>query len=215
MLRTARLKTSYLLAALLLIVRFAPAGGQETGDNAPPEPATKTENVEIASELRRLGAVVRSNRDGFVTEVDFSQSKSAADILTPLRPLDKIQVLVLSGRKVDDDDLAKIGHLKNIELLVLAQAPVSDAGLAHLAKLSKLQGLDVRATKVTGSGLQHLQDCKKLRDLLLDGSQLDDQGLEQVAKLPALETVSLSGTKVSASGVRKLKRARPELAVLE
>lgn len=187
----------------------APVKAETPAEEAP------VDNVAVANELRLLGAVVRSDTDGSIVEVSFADSKTEEDVTVKLKGLIKLQVLDLTGKKVDDESLKNLAGLKNIEVLVLTRTKITDAGLVHLASMHKMTGLDLSGTDVKGAGLEHMQQMPDLSDLFLDRTPIADEHLILVTKIPHLQSLSLIGAKqVTGPGLTKLKRANPKLVVV-
>lgn len=191
--------------------------GQDTAAVTAEAPAEEApvNNVAVANELRLLGAIVRSDNDGAIVEISFADAKTEEDVTLKLKGLVKLQVLDLTGKKVDDECLKNIAGLKNMEVLVLARTKITDAGLAHLSGMVKMTGLDLSGTAITGSGLTHVQQMVDLSDLFLDRTPVVDEHLLLVAKLPNLQSISLIDAKqLTPAGLTKLKRANTKLVVV-
>jgi hypothetical protein len=209
MLGFAWMIASFLLSVQMSIAEDTSAVKAEAPSEAP------IDSVAVANELRLLGAVVRSDTDGAIVEVSFAASKTEEDVTPMLVGLAKLQVLDLTGKKIDDECLKNLAGLKNIEILVLAGTQVTDAGLVHLSGMHKLTGLDLSGTEIKGPGLEHMRNMPELSDLFLDRTPLADEHLPLISKLPSLQTISLIGAKqITSPGLTKLKRANPILVVV-
>ena len=159
--------------------------------------------------------------------------------LTHLQSLAQLQHLNMSGTKVTDADLVHIERLSQLENLNLSGTLVTNAGLVHLRGLTQIQEFHLSGTQVTGAGFVHLKGLTRLRRLHLRGAQVTNSGLAHLHELPQLqyldlthtsvtdaELVHLEGlsqllvvdlmfTKVTGAGTAKLKRALPNLRVIQ
>jgi hypothetical protein len=147
----------------------------------------------------------------------------------------------LSYSAVTDGGLAHLSGLNNLETLNLDCTHIGDTGLGHLAGLPRLRSLSIVDTSVTDAGLVHIAGLKNLKRLSLASNGITDTGLKHVANIQKLEFLSLGYTVepsitdaglehlkgmknlravwfntwgISAAGIDGLRRALPQLKVL-
>jgi len=112
--------------------------------------------------------------------------------------------LRLSGPRITDYTLRRIGRLRQLRALVLANTRVTDAGLGRLAELARLSYLDLSMTRVRGHELKTLCNLKHLRELALTKTLVADSEIPQLTRFQCLESVTLDGTGVTDQGVASL-----------
>jgi len=74
--------------------------------------------------------------------------------LKNLRPLQNLEVLLLSRTQITDESMEVVAGFQKLETLRLFQTRLTDAGLAQLRQLKHLTELDVGDTQVTEEGLK-------------------------------------------------------------
>lgn len=102
----------------------------------------------------------------------------------------------LSGTKVTDAALQRLGRLPNLWGGTFDRTAISDAGVKHLAASTGLQNLNLSRTALTDAGLDHLAVPTHWRNPVTVRSSLN-----------------VKGTKVTQAGVEKLARAVPHLRI--
>jgi hypothetical protein len=128
--------------------------------------------------------------------------------------LPELVTLSLSGERIGDMGLRKLGTLPALENLFLVETSVGDAGLAELRWFPRLAVLQLYETKVTDEGLRNLaEENQELVELSLVGCRITDQGLEAIAQLKQLKLLALDRTGVTAAGVAGLQIALPECEI--
>jgi hypothetical protein len=120
-----------------------------------------------------------------------------------LRPMTRLEFLVLNGTRVDD--LAPIRHLTGLKFLSIANTRMTDAGLTGLEGLHSLQGLDLSSTRVTDAGLEHLRGLKKLRSLRIRNTKVSNQAF--VALQQVLPSLTQPPVRTQAAPKRPLPKA--------
>jgi Leucine-rich repeat (LRR) protein len=172
--------------------------GNQTGS---PAPSAEAEQAGVAgddeaaiSALTALGATLKKNADGRVTEVSFR------------------------GTSAVDESLVHLTALEHVNSVLLNDTAVTDAGMAHLAKISTLRNIDIRECAISNAGVKQLAGLPDLRALRLSGKNgkatVDDGAMEDVARLTQLKVLALDYLNwVSVDGIRKLV-ALPELEEL-
>ncbi len=133
------------------------------------------------------GEDLRLEVSGDVTDFSF---------LSDLKPND-LQVLMLSNKKISDEDLAYIKGLTGLVALSLDSTPIEGAGLAHLAALTSLKDLSLFNTKVSDAGLEHLSSLKSLKRLSLFITQVRGPGLKCLQNLTSLVLLDLAATPIT------------------
>ncbi len=122
--------------------------------------------------------------------------------LEPLRPLDGLMTLDISGVPVDNAGLAPIASFRGLRLLALNGTKVDSAGLAHVAGLENLERLHVDGGVLTDAALDYLIGLPKLDSLFLSGGPAFTQaGVAKLAKMPRLDTIVIDGVWAASSGI--------------
>jgi serine/threonine protein kinase len=99
----------------------------------------------------------------------------------------------LTGKPIDDKDLANLEGLADLEQLVLWQcSKVTGTGLVHLSGSKKLTALHVAQTALSDAGLQCIVTFSNLSDLQLGINSLTDlEKLRRISRLRKLDIGSL------------------------
>ncbi len=139
-----------------------------------------------AAALARIGAKLKRDDAGRITEVDLGEQKTT------------------------DADLVHLVGLRAVEELSLHQTRITGAGLVHLAKLTTLKRVFFSDTAVDDRGVSHLKKLKNLKVIGLSGTRITDRGLEDLERLKKLSSLFVLETKVTAAGVAKLQKALPD-----
>lgn len=108
-----------------------------------------------------------------------------------LREATTLNKLILTGRKLEDEELGQIGRLTTLRSLALGMTQFSDERLAELSGLKQLEWLS------------------------LAGSSLGDEGLANLQELDGLRVLVLFQTEVSDEAVARLQQALPKVRVLK
>ncbi len=171
----------------------------DQGSSAPPLFVTITNDPETpfvfnrrmsedkaAAALTKIGAKLKRDDAGRITEVD------------------------LGERKVTDADLVHLVGLRAITELSLHQTRITSAGLRHLAKLTTLKRVFLSDTAVDDTGIPQLKKLKNLKTLGLSGTRITDRSLKYLDGLKNLSSLFLLGTRVTDAGVAVLQKALPD-----
>ena len=142
-----------------------------------------------AAALTRIGAKLKRDDAGRITEVD------------------------LGERKTTDADLVHLVGLRAIEELSLHQTKITGAGLVHLAKLTTLKRVFFSDTAVDDRGVSYLKKLKHLKIIGLSGTRITDRSLEHLDRLKKLSSLFALETKLTEAGVAKFKKALPDCDV--
>jgi hypothetical protein len=196
----------------------------------------REEEQQLTAEFQEKKVIVVP-QDGHISTLNFSENPLPPGLIEKLPRCKYLNVVMLSGTDIQDDQLRYLNDLQNLTSLTLSSTAVTDAGLKHLEGLSALTALhlvgtkisdagleslgkitamtvlDLSQTEITDEGLKHLQTLDKLKYLLLNGTGVTDEGLKSLEKIPSLARLALSYTKVTKSGVAALKNANPDLTI--
>ena len=121
----------------------------------------------------------------------------------------------LQPDSVSDDSLRLLQDLNKIACLNLRGTPITDKGLEQLQGLQTLTRLHLEMTRITDTGLKHLKGLKNLTYLNLYGTRVSDKGLEHLKGLTQLRKLYLWQTDVTSAGSADLKRALPDLEIVQ
>ncbi|MGJ8643591.1 MAG: c-type cytochrome domain-containing protein [Luteolibacter sp.] len=119
-------------------------------------------------------------------------------------------------KSLDDKAFAQlepvIGEVVSMDLSATA---VTDKSMTLLAKAEKLRVLRLAETGVTDASLDGLVKLESLESVNLYGTTVTDAGVKKLAALPNLKRLYLWQTEVSDSAIAELKKALPELEIIE
>jgi hypothetical protein len=96
-----------------------------------------------------------------------------------LQPLPDLQLVSLSGGRVDEQTLDELASLTSLQGLYLHQTNIDDNGLAKLAALKGLETLAVTDAAITDAGLLTLHSLGRLQTLNLGHTQVTDEGVKR------------------------------------
>lgn len=138
----------------------------------PDVPATEVAkaNEDALQKLRERGvAIVPVSQNSNYLSANFVAVDSLTDKDIELLLSIKKQLiwLKLSGKKVTDTELKRIGQLKDLIRLQLDNTLITDNGLISLQSLNELQYLNLTGTKVSANGVLGLKGLEKLQALYL------------------------------------------------
>jgi hypothetical protein len=136
--------------------------------------------------------------------------------LAQLAPLEHLEVLDLTGNKINGEGLAVLSHLTRLKTLVLMDSRVDDAAMAHVALLKELKSLRLEDTSVGDDGLRHIAALTNLTVLRVGdrSSRITGDGLAHLRSLTLLEVLDLAITELSVGEIDILE-ALPKLRVLD
>jgi len=121
----------------------------------------------------------------------------------------------LRGRDLTDEGLADVAALKNVVTLNLRDTKITGAGLVHLKGLTQLTRLHLERTKIDDAGIANLASLQNLEYLNLYGTEVTDKALDHLAGLKNLKKLFVWQTKVTDDGVAKLKKAIPDIKIVQ
>lgn len=116
--------------------------------------------------------------------------------LAALKP-DDLQVLMLRGKGIADEDLVNLKHLSGLKGLDLSSTIIQGEGLAHLATLTSLRNLSLFNTQVSDNELAHLSTLTSLMNLSLLKTQIEGPGLAHLKSLTSLVSLDLGLTLIT------------------
>jgi len=124
--------------------------------------------------------------------------KDMADFsfLALLKP-DDLQVLMMCGDSIADEDLIHLRNLTGLQGLDLSSTLIQGEGLAHLATLKSLKNLQLFDTQISDNELKHLSTLKSLMNLSLLKTQIEGHGLAHLKNLTSLVSLDLSVTPIT------------------
>lgn len=126
-----------------------------------------------------------------------------------------VEVSAVNAPAFTDAQAAMLNPLaEQIVWLKLGNTKVTDAALSEVAKLKNLNKLHLEHTAVTDAGLAKLKDMKYLEYLNVIGTQVTDAGLKAMAGNKGLKSIYVWQSMVTDSGIAELRRARPDLIVV-
>jgi hypothetical protein len=168
---------------------------------------------QAARDLRRIGARLETDEQGFVVEVLLSNTRTNDEDLRFVQGLQTVRSLRLENTHITDAGLQHVQHVTTLENLSLYRTHVTSAGLEYVRGLSELRSLGLNRTEVNDYGLHHLVELRKLESLWLDGAPISDAGLPALAKLKQLQHLGLRETHVSPKGGEMIQRSLRETTV--
>lgn len=133
-----------------------------------------------------------------------------------------VTTIILSGSRIDDDQLAEIEleHCKHLRVLWAgyvvndrdntrvyadAPAPITDVGLAALPAFPELQTLHLTNATIGDAGLREIATkYPNLQALHLSGTKTTNESLPQIGMLDKLRFLDLSNTAISGEGLMHL-----------
>src|SRR5436190_20979421 len=138
-------------------------------------------------------AMVHIGKCQVLRKLDFYYGNVSDDTLEPLRELEKLEYLSLSGNPVSSG-VRVVRHLKNLRSLILERTQVDDHALEVFRELPKLGELFIGSPNVTDSGVAHLAECSSLHTLSIASPRVTCRGVETLTALGNLKTLYFSET---------------------
>ena len=153
-------------------------------DEKPAKEITLADDANIVTALTNLGAELKKNRDGLITEVN------------------------LIGTNASDADLEQLGLLSQLTSLRLNETNISATGMEDVGKLTNLVNLDLRGCSINNESMKALEGLSQLRALRLSGESgsttVDDDGMASINKLTSLKALLLDHLWISEVGLTDL-----------
>ncbi|GAB2787154.1 ribonuclease inhibitor [Rhabdobacter roseus] len=126
-----------------------------------------------------------------------------------------VEVSAVNAPSLADGQVALLAPLsEQVVWLKLGRTQVTDAAMAEVAKLKNLNKLHLEHTAITDAGLKKLTNLSYLEYLNLIGTKVTDAGLKELAALKGLKSVYIWQSAVSDSGIVALRKARPNLEII-
>ena len=155
-----------------------------------------------------------------VAKTGFETHRISDDGLAELSRLTQLEFLNLTGNAMRDDGLKHLRSLTRLRDLNLSRVWISDAGLDHLANVSGLRRLVLLFSEgfagpiVTDAGIETLSSLEHLTDLNLVDSRVTDAAVDELISLQKLSHLTVTGSQISADGISRLRKAKPDCAVI-
>ncbi|MCC7335290.1 MAG: hypothetical protein IT422_09340 [Pirellulaceae bacterium] len=112
--------------------------------------------------------------------------------------LHKLESLVLTGTRVNEDFAASLVKLEKLRNLRLDQCGLSNSAAVGISQLKHLQTLDCGDIALTSQDVSRLlKNLPALRQLSLAGAELDSDNIRQLTKLHSLQILDLSNCELS------------------
>ncbi|MCC7528507.1 MAG: protein kinase [Candidatus Melainabacteria bacterium] len=149
----------------------------------------------------------------------------------------KVEKMVLSEAKFDDNFLEAVSRIKTLRHLELDKVSLtegkmevlcqcaglrdlslvdsihSDKALKPLYRLSELHRIDLSECDISDSAMDSVSQCKALNEIRLVNVPIGTKGLRQLASIGQLDRLNLSGSKVTDSDIEILAQI-PRLTFL-
>jgi hypothetical protein len=159
-------------------------------------------------------------------------------LMARLPDVPKLENLVLTGGKLQDDDfqflaglsrLKYIGLIKNeitgegvgflkdakqLQMLFISSNSLSDKSLDAIAAVPNLQWLRLINCEVSDAGLDRLRPLASLEKIELYGKTITDACIDTLLLFPRLKEMNLWQTAITPDGVKRLQQARPNLKIV-
>jgi hypothetical protein len=196
----------------------------------PPEPGWLAKLIGV--DFLHNVLAIRILNENFQTPKDYSA------VMARLPNVPKLQNLVLTGGKLQDDDfqflaglsrLKYIGLIKNeisgegvgflkdakqLQMLFISNNSVSEKGLDTIAAVPNLQWLRLLFCGITDSGINRLRPIVSLEKLEVSGATITDASIDTLLSFPRLNDINLIQTGITPDGVKRLQQARPSLKIV-
>ena len=149
-----------------------------------------------------------------VQRLDFSHAfgMDAAN-LPELAPLQKLEELLLSGGKVNDENIHGVLELKSLKYLLLYHAfKLGDNAMKTVAKHEGIEDLFIGNHRISDEGIRHLSNMKNLKSLKLgkDKGKMTDEALKIISQMP-LQKLDIEYKQFTDDGFSHL----PEMGMLK
>lgn len=139
--------------------------------------------------------------------------------LRHLRPLVKLETLILDEMQIGDDCTPHLQHLVRVRQLYLGKATFphegikregvfTDRGVRRLKTLRRLYAFSLSYNEVKGRSLEAFESLGKLEHFDVDDNPFDDRGVAALTRARKLRRLSLSNTRVTDGGLAHLERLK-------
>lgn len=144
-----------------------------------------------AANLEELGAQLRES-GGEIVDLKADCDRLGDDGYRLIGQIRSLKSLSLSGKAMNDDQLAMLSDLTNLESILLNGTQLSDDGYRHFAAFQKLKRLSLfhpsrNVENFTGAGLAHLKLLPNLERLTFAGATAGDAAFKAVADIQQLK----------------------------
>lgn len=110
--------------------------------------------------------------------------------------LDQVRELDLSGTRITDDTIGRLGVMTGLMRLSLSDTAVTGKSLEALRDLSGLYHLDLSRTQLSPDGIDQLVTLRGLQVLKLQGVSISSRDLEKLAAMDGLVSLDLSDSPI-------------------
>jgi hypothetical protein len=152
------------------------------------EELTQQRSAQALAELERLGAKV-------------GQSPMPGGVFVD----DSVRIELGDAFQGEDAELRRLKWISDVPVVILNGKRVNDDWVKYAATVPGLQELHLYQAKISEAGLAPLADHPSLRQLGIYYAPVGNACLPPLAKLPLLSFVKLYGTKITHEEVTKLK----------
>ncbi len=170
--------------------------------------AMPAEDAEAVKEIEALASAIKTDKQGWVVEVDFRGTPVTDEQLEPLLKLKKLRSVLLNETPITDQGLKTLGQIGTLTNLDLRDCKITNDGLAHLTGLTNLKALRLSGkngkTEVDTDGMVHVGKLTNLKALLLDFLWIDGEGLQHLSNCKKIEELYLAETLVADEDLAKL-----------
>ncbi len=135
---------------------------------------------------------VRTNSDGFVTELDLDANRLSGTLPARLGELSRLERLALNGNEIAGPIPATLGALEQLTFLDLGSNRLTGSIPPALGNLSRLDSLHLAFNSLTGPVPAELGNIASLRRLLLAWNELSGPVPPELGRLANLTYMSLS-----------------------
>jgi hypothetical protein len=143
-------------------------------------------------------------------------SETGVTTLHPIRECVHLRQLWCDRlERMTDRKAVALSKFRELEFLDLAGTGIGDATAARLADLHELRKLNLLATRVTDEGLRAIGSLPKLEMLSLYRTAITDEGLRHLHNGRRLRLLAIGETQVTKTGKTALRRACPDLEVVD
>jgi hypothetical protein len=138
---------------------------------------------------------------------------------TALAAMPALKELNLSVTNVGNHGVKLLSKSKTLEVLFLGNTHIDDGALKYIPAFENLKRLSISG-KITDEGLKHLRKARltslDLYSIKIKNEKITDRGLRYVQEMKTLKRLKLymPGTGITEQGLDRLRRARPDLALI-
>lgn len=126
----------------------------------------------------------------------------------------RLRWLDVTGSDISPAAIDALKGCVRLKQIFLTRCAIAPSAYAEMNKLPVLEELDLTASSVTDGDLATLARATKLKVLRLAATRVTDAAMPVLAQIRSLEMLDLSKTRVSANAITSLKRARPNINIV-